>query len=88
VRISGATPGTSYPWHVHLGRCGDDRGIVGMPTMYSPVVAGADGKGSATVILPYTTPNAGEFFVNVHSPTNPSSIVACGNLTMSAAAAQ
>ena len=82
VRISGATPGESYPWHLHLGRCGEDRGIVGISSMYTPVVAGADGKGEATVVLPYTTPNQGEFFVEVHGPGRAPGIVACGNLTM------
>ena len=86
VRISGATPGATYPWHLHLGRCGDDRGIVGISSMYTPVVAGADGRGEATVTLPYTTPNQGEFFVEVHAPGRASGIVACGNLTMSDAA--
>ena len=83
VRISGATPGASYPWHLHLGRCGDDRGIVGVSSMYTPVVAGADGRGEATVTLPYTTPNQGEFFVEVHAPGRAAGVVACGNLTMS-----
>jgi hypothetical protein len=83
LRISGATPGSSYPWHVHLGRCGEDKGIVGISSMYTPVVVGADGRGEATVILPYTTPNQGEFFVEVHPPGRVSGVVACGNLTMS-----
>ena len=82
VRISGATAGASYPWSVHLGRCGDDRGIVGISSMYTPVVAGADGSGEATVILPYTTPNAGEFFVQVRASGGAPGAVACGNLTL------
>jgi hypothetical protein len=82
VRISGATPGSTYPWHVHLGRCGDDKGIVGISSMYTPITAGADGKGEATVVLPYTTPNQGEFFVNVHAPARAPGIVACGNLAL------
>ena len=80
VQISGATPGASYPWGVHLGRCGEDKGIVGISSMYRPIAVGADGRGEATVVLPYTTPNQGEFFVTVRAPGRASGVVACGNL--------
>ena len=31
VAIENAVPGGEHPWHVHVGRCGNDRGIPGRP---------------------------------------------------------
>ncbi len=82
VTLNGAAPGATHPWHVHLGRCDDDRGIVGQATAYTPITVGQDGRGTATVTLPFTAPTEGEYFVKVHhSPSTMGAIVACGNLT-------
>ena len=82
VRITGGTPGSSYPWHVHQGQCGNDQGIVGPATAYPPITVGQDGTGTATVTLPVATPNQGQYMVNVHmSAEMLSHIVSCGNLT-------
>ncbi|MEJ7811225.1 MAG: hypothetical protein WKG32_12500 [Gemmatimonadaceae bacterium] len=85
VRISGGTPGSSYPWHVHMGQCGDDKGIVGPPASYPPITVGQDGSGTAEVTLPMSTPNQGQYMVDVHhSAEQTGMIVSCGNLTTSA----
>jgi hypothetical protein len=82
ISLFGAEPGSTHAWHVHLGSCGNDRGIIGSPELYAPVVAGQDGRGDITVTLPFTTPNAGEFYVDVHdSRSSASRIVACAPLT-------
>lgn len=82
VNIAGATPKSTHPWHVHKGTCGNDQGVVGGGSSYSPIKVGDDGKGksSATVSAPLD-PN-GSYMVNIHaSPTDMKTIVACGPLT-------
>jgi hypothetical protein len=82
LSLFGATPGSTHAWHIHLGSCGNDRGIIGSPELYTPVVAGTDGRGDVTVTLPFTTPNAGEFYVDVHATQSSASrIAACAPLT-------
>lgn len=82
LSLFGAAPGSTHAWHIHLGSCGNDRGIIGSPELYTPVVVGTDGRGDMTVSLPFTTPNAGTFYIDVHdSPSSASRIVACAPLT-------
>jgi hypothetical protein len=86
LSIFGATPGSTHAWHVHLGSCGNDRGIIGSPELYPPVVASNDGRGDVTLTLPFTTPNAGEFYVDVHdSQSSASRVVACAPLAAAGA---
>jgi hypothetical protein len=86
LSLFGAAPGSTHAWHIHLGTCGNDRGIIGSPELYAPIVAGSDGRGDVTVTLPFTTPNAGEFYVDVHdSQSSASRIVACAPLAAAAA---
>ena len=81
LSLFGAEPGSTHAWHIHLGSCGNDRGIIGAPELYAPVVVAADGRGDITVTLPFTTPNTGEFYVDVHaSPSSASRIAACAPL--------
>jgi hypothetical protein len=81
VSIENAVPGGVHPWHVHLGQCGNDRGIFGQPDAYDPLEVGGDGKATATAELSVPTPSAGQYFINVHaSPNNLGTIIACGNL--------
>ncbi len=81
LSLFGAQPSSTHAWHIHLGSCGNDRGIVGSPELYAPLVVGTDGRGDVTVTLPFTTPNAGEFYVDVHaSQSSASQIVACAPL--------
>ena len=82
VMISGAMAGESYPWHVHVGTCGNDQGIVGPPASYTPITADANGKGEVAVTLPYSTPTQGSYMVNIH---HMGKVVSCGPLSMSAA---
>ena len=82
LSLFGAAPGSTHAWHIHLGSCGNDRGILGSPELYTPVAAGTDGRGDITITLPFTTPNSGEFYIDVHdSQSSASRIVACAPLT-------
>ncbi len=82
LSLFGAAPGSTHAWHLHLGSCSNDRGILGAPELYTPVVAGNDGRGDITVTLPFTTPNSGEFYIDVHeTQSSASRIVACAPLT-------
>ena len=81
ISLFGATPGSAHAWHVHLGTCGNDRGILGSPELYQPVATSNEGRGDVIVTLPFTTPNAGEFYIDVHSTgSSASPVVACGTL--------
>ena len=83
VNLTGAAPGAVHPWHVHSGRCGDNGPIVGPPSAYPALTAGADGAATVTATIPVATPVSGNYYVNVHrSATEMGAIVACGNLTM------
>ena len=81
VTIQNAVPGGEHPWHVHLGQCGNDRGILGPAGAYEPLQVGGGGMAQENAVLSVPTPVAGEYFVNVHaSRNNMSTIIACGNL--------
>jgi hypothetical protein len=81
LSLFGAAPGATHAWHLHLGSCSNDRGILGAPELYTPVVAGNDGRGDVTVTLPFTTPNSGEYHIDVHeTQSSASRIVACAPL--------
>jgi hypothetical protein len=82
LSLFGAAPGSTHAWHIHLGSCGNDRGIIGSPELYTPVVVGNDGRGDINITMPFTTPNSGEFYIDVHdSPSSASRIIACAPLT-------
>ena len=84
VNLTGATPSAVHPWHIHAGRCGDNGPIVGPPSAYPPLTAGADGAATVMATIPVATPVSGNYYVNVHrSATEMGTIVACGNLEMS-----
>lgn len=86
LSLFGAAPGSTHAWHIHLGSCGNDRGIIGSPELYAPIVVGNDGRGDVTVALPFTTPNAGEFYVDVHeTQSSASRIAACAPLAATGA---
>jgi hypothetical protein len=81
VAIENAVPGGEHPWHVHLGQCGNDRGIFGPADAYQPLQVGGNGEAEANATLPVPAPMAGQYFVNVHaSRNNMGTIIACGNL--------
>jgi hypothetical protein len=82
LSLFGAAPGSTHAWHIHLGSCGNDRGIIGSPELYTPVVVGNDGRGDINITMPFTTPNSGEFYIDVHdSQSSASRIIACAPLT-------
>ena len=81
VSIENAVPGGEHPWHVHLGQCGADRGILGPPDAYEPLKIGGNGRAESTAEIPVPLPMAGQYFINVHaSANNLRTIIACGNL--------
>jgi hypothetical protein len=81
VAITNAAPGGVHPWHVHIGRCGADQGILGPPEAYEPLKVNKQGRADATAELQLPVPRSGEYFVNVHaSASNMKTIIACGNL--------
>ncbi len=82
ISITGGTPGATYPWHVHQGKCTAGP-VFGSGAAYKPVKVGSDGTGKATANINAAPPNSGDFHVNVHaSPTDMKTIVSCGELTM------
>ncbi len=81
VSIQNAVPGGEHPWHVHLGQCGNDRGIFGPADAYEPLEVEGDGEAESSAELPLPGPIAGQYFVNVHaSRNNMGTVIACGNL--------
>ncbi|MGQ0714479.1 MAG: hypothetical protein ACT4PJ_12220 [Gemmatimonadaceae bacterium] len=81
INLANATPGQRLPWHVHEGSCGNDRGIVGNPSAYPPLVVGSNGAATGSANVMVSLDEAKDYFVNVHaSPTNLQTIVACGDL--------
>jgi hypothetical protein len=81
VSIANATPGGAHPWHIHMGRCGGNGGIVGAASAYEPLEVNGDGNASETATLSVTFPYSGDYYVNIHaSATNMGTIVGCGNL--------
>jgi hypothetical protein len=81
VTISGGTPGATYPWHIHDGKCTDaGPPIVGNMTDYPPLVVGSDGTATATANLSTKLNEARNYIINIHaSPTNLGTIIACGD---------
>jgi hypothetical protein len=81
VSIQNAVPGGEHPWHVHMGQCGNDRGIFGPADAYEPLQVGSNGEAQESAVLQVPEPVAGQYFINVHaSRNNMGAIIACGNL--------
>jgi hypothetical protein len=79
--VQNAVPGGEHPWHVHVGQCGNDRGVLGPAEAYEPLRVGGNGEAESTAELPLSVPIAGQYFINVHaSRNNMGTIIACGNL--------
>ncbi len=82
LTLAGAIPRTTHAWYVQVGECGYDRGILAGPMAYAPIKVDGQGDGTATVVLPFTVPTTGQYFVSVHGSESESSpVIACGNLT-------
>jgi len=83
LQVSGATPGATYPWHIHSGSCSDGMTpVVGNPALYTALGTSGDGTASLTATIPVTLDPNQRYHVNVHaSPTDMGTIVACGDLT-------
>jgi hypothetical protein len=75
--------GTTRPWHLHYGRCGNDEGIVGLADRYSPLQPGPDGTATSSAAIPVPLTLGRSYFINIHeSPANLSRTVACGDLSV------
>lgn len=94
VHVKGLTPGTSYPWHVHVLPAGvTDPCAEGAPqgpidTRFTYGVLTGNEAGNARAKGKSTTFNWGEdeYYVNVHDPTTGAPI-ACGVLERKASKA-
>jgi hypothetical protein len=81
VSITNAVPGGRHPWHVHLGRCGNDEGILGPAEAYDPLSVGDNGEAESTAELDIPVPRQGQYFITVHASANTmGTTLACGNL--------
>ena len=81
LHIMGATAGSTLPWHVHRGTCGNDKGIVGGAETYKPLQVGTDGMATAEETISVALNEDESYFVNVHkSATEMSTTVSCGPL--------
>lgn len=85
VSLGGLTPGNTYPWHIHVGQCGDNGPIFGPPASYPPVSGVTpDSLGTASATIPVALVTGTRYYVNIHkSPTEMGVIVACGDLMRS-----
>lgn len=81
VNITGGTAGSTYPWHIHDGKCTDSGPpVVGAATAYPALVVGSDGRATATAQIAVGLNEAKNYIINIHaSPTNLATIVACGD---------
>lgn len=80
IAIERGVPGSTYPWHVHFGTCGDGGGIVG-PGAYPELVVAADGTAATNTIVLQALDTTAPYSVNVHlSPSDLPTIIGCGDL--------
>ena len=81
VTITNAVPGGRHPWHVHVGQCGNDQGILGQAGAYPVLQVRSNGQAEAAARLELPVPTSGQYFINVHaSEANLGTVIACGNL--------
>lgn len=81
VNLAGGTPGSTHPWHIHVGRCETNGPIFGAASAYPPLRPDGSGNATATAMLDVELGSTESYFVNVHeSPQNLGRIIACGDL--------
>jgi hypothetical protein len=81
IDLTGAAPGSTYPWHLHQGTCETGGGIVGDPAAYPPLRVNPAGRALETAVLEVEIAPGQAYHVNVHRSTDDlRTIVACGNL--------
>ena len=84
VTLTGAPANGTHPWHLHSGTCAEKGPIVGPPAAYTPLTVDGTGAARIEATLPFATPGAGSYSVNVHmSPTQMGMIVGCADLKTS-----
>src|SRR5215203_3027712 len=66
VTLTGGTPGATYPWHVHEGKCSDaSPPIISNPSEYPPLVVGAGGTATANAHLTVKLNEAKNYIINI-----------------------
>jgi hypothetical protein len=79
VTLNGATAGTTYPTHIHMGDCTQPGDVVAPLTS---VTAGADGTGSSTTMVP-SAKLEGQAALLVQSHQPDGTPAACGDIMKS-----
>lgn len=81
ANLTGATPGSVHPWHVHFGTCGSGGDIVGAAGAYPALQVGSDGRAKATATIDMELQPGQPYYLNVHrSAEDLKTIAACGDL--------
>lgn len=81
IKLTGDTPSTTRPWHVHVGSCATGGGVFGGGRSYTPLAGDAKGASEGKATLAVAVPDTGSYYVNIHeSSANMGKIVACGDL--------
>jgi hypothetical protein len=85
ISIRGATPNATLPWHIHAGKCGATKAVLGAESAYPRLTTSAAGSAEASVTLPVRPSKTGFYAVQVHRGTAASGkpamqVVACGDL--------
>jgi hypothetical protein len=81
VAVNHADPAEKYAWHVHFGKCDNDRGVFGPPAAYKPISADTTGVAAGYALLTLGFPTNGEYFVRIDRIRGPDPVAfVCGNL--------
>lgn len=79
LTIRGGQSGSTHPWHIHEGRCGDANApIVGTVSAYPPITVGSGGSGTAQAHVPVKLNEAKPYIVNVHRSATDLTVISCG----------
>lgn len=81
ITVTGATPNSHHPWHVHTGTCATGGPVYGAATAYPALHIGANGGATATASIGVALNEEQRYHVNVHrSETEMNVIISCGDL--------
>jgi hypothetical protein len=85
VNLNGLTPGATHAWRVHEGKCSGAGALVGSGGLYAPVTAAADGTAQGSARLSLALDEAKDYNIRIYaSPTETTTVAACGDLSDSA----
>jgi hypothetical protein len=81
INISGATPNSHLPWHVHTGTCATGGPVYGAANAYPMLHVSSSGTATATASIGQPLNEEQRYHVNVHrSETEMNVIISCGDL--------